>query len=63
MWRSLLESRGFVFDSFSRRMRIALDRELPAPAWPDGITVRTYRREEDEKAVYDAHQEAFSEEP
>lgn len=62
VWRSLLESRGFVFDSFSRRMRIALDRELPAPEWPDGITVRTYRREEDEKAVYDAHQEAFSEE-
>ena len=56
------ESRGFVFDSFSRRMRIALDRELPAPEWPDGITVCTYRREEDEKAVYDAHQEAFSEE-
>src|SRR4051794_35271925 len=42
-WRSLLESRGFVFDSFSRRMRIPLDRELPAPQWPDGITVRTYR--------------------
>jgi mycothiol synthase len=61
-WRSLLESRGFVFDSFSRRMRIALDGELPAPDWPEGITVRTYRREEDEQAVYDAHQEAFSEE-
>jgi mycothiol synthase len=61
-WRSTLESKGFVFDSYSRRMRIALDGELPAPRWPDGITVRTYRGKEEEKAVYDAHQEAFSEE-
>ncbi len=63
VWQSLLESRGFVFDSFSRRMRIALDDKLSAPDWPDGITVRTYRRDEEQRAVYDAHQEAFSEEP
>jgi mycothiol synthase len=62
-WRALLEARAFVFSSFSRRMRISLDGDLPEPCWPTGITVRTYRRDEDEQAVYDAHQEAFSEEP
>jgi mycothiol synthase len=62
VWRSLLESRGFVFNSYSRRMRIELASGLPAPVWPDGIRVRSYRRAEDEQAVYEAHQEAFSEE-
>lgn len=61
-WRALLEAREFEFASFSRRMRIALDGDLPEPRWPEGITVRTYRRDRDERAVYDAHQEAFSEE-
>ena len=61
-WRALLEARGFGFPSFSRRMRIALGGDLPRPRWPEGVTVRTYRRDEDEKVVYDAHQEAFSEE-
>jgi mycothiol synthase len=61
-WRALLQARGFGSPSFSRRMRIVLDSELPEPRWPSGISVRTYRRDEDEKAVYDAHQESFSEE-
>jgi mycothiol synthase len=61
-WRELLESRGYLFDHYSRRMRIALDEELPDPAWPEGVRLRTYVRDQDEKAVYDAHQEAFSEE-
>jgi len=61
-WRALLESRGYQLDNYSFRMRIDLPEQLPAPEWPAGITVRTYRREEDEQAVYEAHQESFSEE-
>jgi mycothiol synthase len=61
-WRDLIESRGYGFDHFSRRMRIALDGDVPEPVWPEGIAVRTYRCDEDEGAVYEAHQESFSEE-
>jgi hypothetical protein len=60
-WRALLESRGFEFDHYSFRLMIDLPEEPPAPAWPDGITVRAYRREQDERAVYETHQETFSE--
>jgi mycothiol synthase len=59
--RGEIESRGFRFDHYSRRMRIALD-DVPEPQWPEGISVRTYDRATDEKPVYEAHQEAFSEE-
>ena len=38
-WRNLLESRGFVFDSFSRRMRIALDRSAAGA----GVAGRDHR--------------------
>lgn len=61
-WRAFLESRGYALDSYSFRMRVELPEKLPAPEWPAGITVRTYRREADEQAVYEAHQESFSEE-
>jgi mycothiol synthase len=61
-WRALLESHGYELDNYSFRMRIDLPEQPPAPEWPAGITVRTYRREEDEQAVYEAHQESFSEE-
>ena len=62
-WRALLESKGFELHGYSFRMWIDLEQDLVAPAWPDGISVQTYRRDEDEQAVYEAHQEAFSEEP
>jgi mycothiol synthase len=61
-WRGLLESRGYAFDHYSFRMWIDLDQEVPEADWPQGITVRTYRRDEDEAAVYETHQETFSEE-
>jgi mycothiol synthase len=44
-------------------MWIDLDERIPEPVWPPGIEVRAYRRDADEVAVYEAHQEAFSEEP
>jgi mycothiol synthase len=62
-WRALLESRGFAFDHYSFRMWIRLEQEILEPEWPEGIAVRTYRRGDDENAVYETHQETFSEEP
>jgi mycothiol synthase len=59
-WRAVLEARGYEFDHYSFRMWIDLGRDPPAPDWPDGISVRTYRRDEDEQAVYETHQETFS---
>jgi mycothiol synthase len=59
-YRALLEARGYEFDRYSFRMWIELDRDVPEPEWPNGISVRTYRRDEDEQAVYDTHQETFS---
>jgi mycothiol synthase len=57
--RELLESRGYAFHHYSLRMLIDLAEEPPEPEWPDGITVRTFRPGE-EQAVYEAHQETFS---
>jgi mycothiol synthase len=59
-WRSLLERRGYELDHYSFRMWIDLGDELPEPAWPDGISIRAYERDRDEQAVYEAHQETFS---
>lgn len=60
--RALFEARGYSFDRFSFRLGIDLDRELPVPEWPAGMSVRAFRRDEDTRLVYDVHQEAFSEE-
>ena len=57
--RNELESHGFAFYRFSLRMVAALDDELPEPEWPDGISVRVFR-EEDARAVYEVHEETFS---
>jgi ribosomal protein S18 acetylase RimI-like enzyme len=59
-WRALLEARGYEIDHYSFRMWIDLDRDLPEPDWPEAISVRTYCRDEDEQAVYETHQETFS---
>lgn len=61
-WRAVLEARGFELDRYSFQMRMELPDQLPEPDWPEGITVRTYRKEEDEQAVYETHQETFSDE-
>jgi mycothiol synthase len=42
------------------RMRIDMGERPPAPRWPDGITVRTFRVGDDERAMYEAQEEAFS---
>ena len=60
--RGLVEDRGYSFDRYSFRMLRELDEQPPPPEWPDGISVRTFDRDFDTEAVYEAHQEAFSEE-
>jgi len=58
--RSLFESRGYSFDHYSIRMVAALETDPPEPASPSGMSVRTFRRDEDDEVVYEAHQETFS---
>ncbi len=44
----------------SYQMRIELDGDPPGPRWPEGISVRSFRPE-DERRVYEADQIAFTE--
>jgi len=61
--RQLIERRGYEFDSYSFRMGIELDGELPEPEWPEDISLRPFDRESDTRLVYGANQEAFEDEP
>ena len=49
---------GFVEQRHSYRMEIALDEAPRAPAWPDGIDVRTFRPNE-ERLAYDVTREVW----
>jgi mycothiol synthase len=58
--RALLETNGYRVVRHHWRMRSEL-RETPAiPSWPDGIAVRTFIPGQDDYAVYEAAEEAFS---
>ena len=54
-----LPERGFRLVRHFFTMEIDLTEPVPAPEWPEGITVRTFRPG-DERAVYDADMEAFA---
>ena len=56
---SVVEATGYELVRHSFRMAITTDSHLPSPVWPSGIGVATYRPE-DERAVYSALDEAFS---
>lgn len=58
--RELLESRGYEPVRRYWRMAIDMTEEPAAPAWPDGIRVRTFERGRDERATFDALEEGFS---
>ena len=55
-------ARGLGYEWTRRflRMRIDMTEPPPAPEWPDGITVRTFRLGEDDRAMYEAQQAAFA---
>lgn len=58
--RTLLEGRGFELTRHFWRMDIRFE-ELPAPPEPvSGITIETFRRDRDERPVYEAFEEAFA---
>jgi mycothiol synthase len=59
MLRELVEEDGWKPVRHSYQMRIELGDDLPEPAWPDGISVRTMQPGE-ERRVYEANHEAFA---
>jgi len=50
---------GFAAQRYHFRMQIDLDAPPPAPTWPEGLTLRTFIPNQDERAVYDLIQAAF----
>lgn len=50
---------GYQPIRYSWRMEITLDKTPPAPKFPQGVELRPSEMEQD-RAVYDAHEEAFS---
>jgi mycothiol synthase len=59
-WGSFLQSRGYQLHRYSLRMSADLEAERPEPEWPEGISVRTFSGEEDERPAYDLQQETFA---
>jgi mycothiol synthase len=57
--RQAYEAAGWQPIRYSFQMRTELDRKLPEPAWPDGLTPRNVRPGEEER-VYDAHMDSFA---
>lgn len=51
---------GYRLIRHSFLMEIDLPEELEPPEWPDGVHVRTYDAERDERAVYECVEEAFA---
>jgi mycothiol synthase len=57
--QELLEKEGFKVVRHFWRMLIEMDKPPPAPKWPEGITVRTFVPQRDDRAVVAAVREAF----
>lgn len=53
-------SSGYELIRHSFFMEIDLPERIEGPAWPDGVTVRTYDLERDEQAVFECSQESFA---
>jgi len=54
------ECHGFEHSRTFHRMRIDFDERPAAPAWPDGVSVRTIEPGVDDEALVHAHREAFA---
>ncbi len=57
--RGIFERNGYRPIRHSFHMSIDVTGALPAPEWPDGITVRSHVPGADDERVYEADQEAF----
>lgn len=55
----LLRRHGYAPVRTFHRMLVELDAPPPEPQWPEGIAVRAFDRGRDERAVYEANEEAF----
>lgn len=54
------EAEGYRPIRYSWHMEIKLDEEPRAPVWPAGIELRSFVRAEHDQALFEAHEEAFS---
>jgi mycothiol synthase len=57
--RALLEREGYTVARHFWRMHIDMDQAPPAAEWPAGISVRTFIPGQDDRAAFEAMQEAF----
>ena len=57
--RRLLEDRGMTLIRHFYTMLIDLDEAAPEPDWPEGITLRTFNREQDAEALFRAQRDSF----
>lgn len=58
--RQILESSGYSLTRCFWRMGIELAAEPEAPAWPNGVAMRTFERGRDERRVFECVEEAFA---
>jgi mycothiol synthase len=56
----LLTEHGYIKTRRFTRMQILMDAPPPTPVWPEGITLRTLVPGQDERALYEAMEESFS---
>jgi mycothiol synthase len=56
----LFTAHGFEMTRVHWRMAIELTEEPPAPRWPEGIVLREFVPGQDERAVFDCIEEAFT---
>ena len=57
--RRLLETHDYEAVRGTYVMEIELDEDPPEPAWPEGFSIRTFVPGEDERAVFEAVEDAF----
>lgn len=57
--RSIHEAQGYGLIRYFWRMEITLQEPPPAAVWPDGVELRPFNKDQDARAVWEAHQESF----
>jgi len=57
---ALLEERGYTFERSFQRMVIDFDEPPPTAEWPEGVRFRAYRKGQDDRATWEAVEEAFA---
>jgi mycothiol synthase len=58
--RDVYETAGFRLVRYSFDMRIELDAEVPEPAWPSGLSVRTFEPGSDDERAFELVNDAFA---